>query len=163
MNELRETKIRYREPLAFPRADIGPTNTVLAPPLELQNSITPHDMQSLADHKLFSKRPKMLSKIIVGEGSTNVLGDDYGLARDTSAKGLPRPDDSPFEPTILKPTPMERLRPLTGAQLDQRQFRRIFDSERYPEHFNSHIAMSGGMTLSRRNALKTLAYPLGMA
>ena len=163
MNEKREMEIRYREPLQLPRSDMGPTNTVLAPPLEWQNNIPRKDMQTERNKKTISDRLKALAVVQAGTGSLNVFGDDYGLMRDTSAKGLPRPEDSVLEPVVLKPTPMERARPLAGVQLEDKQFRRLFDAERYPEHFHSHIGMEGGSTLSRRNSLKILPYPIGMA
>ena len=112
---------------------------------------------------MISDRLCALAKIQAGTGSLNVLGDDYGLLRDTSAKGLPRPEDTPLEPTILKTTPMERVRPLAGSQLQHKQFRRLFDGDRYPEHFRSHVAMEGGSLFSTRNSLKLLPFPLGVA
>jgi hypothetical protein len=163
MEELRESNIRYRGPLAFPRADIGPTNTVLPPPLEWQNSIAKADYRTIMRQKKDSIARKQFIEELAGTGSANILGDDYGLLRDTSAKGLPRPQDEPFEPVILKPTPMERVRLLSGSQLEDRQFRRLFDAERYPEHFNSHIGQEGGSHYGRRSALKLLPYVVGTA
>jgi hypothetical protein len=163
MEEIRQAKIRYHGPMALPRSDGGPTNTVLQPPLEWQNSITDGDVMRESFTKIFKKAIASAVKTQVGTGSMNILGDDYGLLRDTSAKGLPRPEDSPFEPIILKPTPMERVRPLTGLQLKNRHLRRLFDSERWPEHFSPHIGQEGGSHYSRRSSLRLLPFPLGVA
>lgn len=163
MEEQRQQKIRYHGPLAFPRSDMGPTNTVLQPPLEWQNQITRQDVMNEQYSKTFRKGIAALTKQQIGTGSMNILGDDYGLFRDTSAKGLPRPQDSPLEPVILKPTPMERVRPLAGVQLKNRQFRRLFDSERWPEHFTPLVGQEGGSHFSRRSSLRLLPFPIGVA
>jgi hypothetical protein len=162
MNELRENKIHYREPLELPRASIGPYNTVLQPPLEWQNHITKEDMSKIAQSKLLSHALVQMVELEAGQGSLNTLGDDYGLLRSSSAKGLPRPKESPFEPIFLKPQPMERVRPLAGCQLSTKCFRRLFDAERWPEHFDKHMGMEGGSHYGRRNALRLLPFPLGM-
>lgn len=163
MNELREHKIRYREPLAFPRADIGPTNNVLQPPLEFQNSITKKDLETITQQKMLSHSLALMAELQVGEGSLNTLGDDYGLLRSSSAKGLPRPRESVFEPVILKPAAMERARVPAGSQFARRETRRLFDAERWPEHFDRNMGMEGGAHYGRRNALRLLPFPLGMA
>lgn len=163
MEEMRQEKIQYREPLAFPRTDAGPTNTVLPPPLEWQNSIAKTDFNRIRRQKKDSLARKMFISQLVGTGSTNILGDDYGLLRDTSAKGLPRPKDEVLEPVIFKPTPMERIRPLCGSQLEGKQLRRLFDAERYPEHFTVNMGQDGGSVFGRRSALKQLPFVVGMA
>lgn len=163
MNDLRDRKIRYHGPLALPRSDDGPTNTVLPPPLEFQNHITTEDIQREVADKLMLSTLGKQTRLQAGEGSLNTLGDDYGFLRNTSAKGLPRAPDSPLEPIILKPTPTERVRLLAGSQLSTREPRRLFDAQRYPEHFQSRMAQEGGSHFSRRNALRLYPFPVGMA
>lgn len=163
MNELREQKIRYHAPLAFPRSDQGPTNTVLPPPPEFQNEMTKRDVSKKTQEKTLGTVLAAYTISLAGTGSLNTLGDDYGLMRTSGAKGLPRAADSPLEPIVLKPSPMERVRPLSGEQLEDRDYRRLFDSQRYPERFHPLVAQSGGPIMNRRSALRMLPFPLGMA
>jgi hypothetical protein len=163
MNEIREKKIRYHEPLSFPRTYGGPTDTVLPPPLEFQNEMSKRDVESIARSKSLSQRLRENAINLAGEGSLNILGDDYGLLRASSAKGLPRPADSIFEPVVLKPAPMERVRLLSGIQLKDKHFRRLFDPERFPEHFTVHTAQEGGSHYSRQKGLRLLPFAIGTA
>ena len=161
MNESWEHQLHFREPMAFPRTDIGRTDLVQAPPIEWQSIIPSRDIQRERIEKTVLGSLAKVAKKVLGQGSLNLLGDDYGLLRSVSAKGLNRPTESVFEPTILKPTPPERVRVLTGIQLESRQFRRLFDAQRWPEHFVSQMAMEGGSTWSRQKAYRVAPFPIG--
>jgi hypothetical protein len=161
MNEMRQQKLIYHEPLAFPRSYQGPSGCVLAPPFEWQNEMSKPAVKSRESRQSVMAKLGEMAANSVGEGSLNLLGDDYGLLRTSSAKGLARPPDSVTEPVILKPTPMERGRLLTGMQLDGKKMRRLFDADRWPEHFVSRMGLEGGATMPRQKALRLLPFPIG--
>jgi hypothetical protein len=163
MNELSEEKIRFAAPLAFPRTDMGPVSCVMPPPIGWQNLMTKKDAVIISREKRRALMLRAKVAVAAGDASTNILGDDFGLFRNSSAKGLPRQAVSPFEPIVLKPHPPERTRPLMGSQLEHQQFRRLFDADRYPQRLQVHIGQEGGSTYSRRSALRLMQFPLGMA
>jgi hypothetical protein len=160
MEEAREKKIVYREPLAEPRKYDGPTDGVVAPPLEWQNEITRRDRNILAARAIAEQSTGALLEARAGAGSLNILGDDYGMLQRTSDKGLKRPRESPMEPIIRLPKAWERVRPLPGVQWARKQTRRLFDALRYPERFESNIAQEGGPIMGKRNALAVFPFPL---
>lgn len=161
MQDLWEEKIQFKEPMDRPRDYQGPSGTVVPAPIEWQNAIPKRDIQKkrVAD-KIHLVR-EFLAVSSTGQGSTNVLGNDYGLLRTASFKGLPRAPESVLEPTILRPTPMERVRPPTGLQLQSREMRRLWDSQRYPERFSVNMAYEGGPTTPVSRAYRLLPFPIG--
>lgn len=161
MQEAHTEKIQFHPPLSVPRSYQGPTDTVLPPPIEWQNEISQPDIQRRQMQKTLADSLAKRAVESAGQGSLNTLGDDYGLLRSSSAKGLPRPPESVFEPIILKPTPMERVRLLAGVQLKDQHFRKLYDAERYPEHFQSNMAQDGGSHYTRQKALRLLPFALG--
>lgn len=156
----RENKIVYREPLAEPRKYDGPTGTVEVPPLQWQNEITRRDRNLLAAKAIAEEASGALLEARAGDGSLNILGDDFGQFQRISDKGLKRPADSPLEPVLRTPKAWERIKPLPGIQWARKNFRRLFDSARYPERFEPNVAMEGGSTLSKRNSLATFPFPI---
>ena len=87
-----------------------------------------------------------------GETSTNVLGEDYGLDANMSAKGLPRAAHAIFEP-IKRTDPkvpneksqsLGRFQQMIGPELNRVQKRRLFDTQRYPTAKRVRVAMEGG-------------------
>lgn len=163
MEEARDRKIVYAEPLAEPRTYGGPSGLVLPEPLEWQNEITAKDRRREDRENERQLARMMLAADQVGDGSTNVLGNDVGYLRAASDKGLTRPAESVLEPVIRRPAEMERVRPLTGQQLNDRQMRRLFDPMRFPERFSVMTAMSGGFTTTPSRALALLDHPIGSA
>ncbi len=160
MEEYRQKNFVYKEPLAEPRAYEGPTCGVVPPPIQWQNQITRRDRNTIASRSYAAEASGVLLENRTGEGSLNILGDDYGLMRGISDKGLKRHRESPLEPVILTPKAWERVKPLPGFQWDRKEQRRLFDAERYPERFTPHLAMEGGPTMSTRNALAVFPFPI---
>lgn len=160
METARDSKIVYREPLAEPRKYDGPTGLVEVPPLQWQNEITRRDRNVLAAKAIAEEASGVLLEARAGTGSLNVLGDDFGQFQRISDKGLKRPADSPLEPILRTPKAWERVKPLPGVQWARKEFRRLFDSARYPERFEPNVAMEGGATLSKRNSLATFPFPI---
>ncbi len=160
MEEMRDKKIVYREPLAEPRKYDGPTDGVTPPPLQWQNEITRGDRHTLAAQAIAEASAGVLLEARAGTGSLNVLGDDFGAFQRVSDKGLKRPADSPLEPVIRTHKPWERTRLLPGVQFARKEFRRLFDAVRLPERFKSNMAMDGGPTMGKRNSLATFPFPI---
>ncbi len=160
IEEMRDKKIIYAEPLAEPRKYDGPTDGATPPPLEWQNEITRRDRNILAARAIAEASAGTLLEARAGSGSLNVLGDDFGMFQRVSDKGLKRQADSPFEPEIRLPKAWERVRPLPGIQWARKQARRLFDSVRYPERFEPNVAMEGGPTMNKRNSLATFPFPI---
>lgn len=163
MEEAREKQIIYREPLAEPRTYQGPSGLVQAEPLQWQNSITKRDRGVEVRENEREMARMMLAVQQVGSGSTNVLGNDLGFGRASSDKGLNRPPESVFEPVIRKPLVMERVRLLTGQQLEGREMRRLFEPTRFPERFDVTTALEGGPIMTQGKALAMLPFPIGTA
>lgn len=160
MEEWREKNFVFKEPLAEPRSYQGPTGCVEPTPLQLQNEITRRDRRTLQAQTYAAEATGVVLERRAGAGSLNILGDDYGLSRAVSAKGLKRERESPLEPVIVTPNAWERVKPLPGFQYARKEPRRLFDADRYPERFASHMAMSGGPTMSKRNSLATFPFPI---
>ena len=160
MEEWRDKNFVYKEPLAEPRSYQGPTGCVDPPPLQWQNEITRRDRQVIQAKEYAAEATGVVLERRAGEGSLNILGDDYGLLRGVSDKGLKRARESPLEPVILTPKQWERVKPLPGFQYARKEPRRLFDSQRYPERFTPHVAMEGGPTMSKRNSLATYPFPI---
>ncbi len=163
MEEARDKQIVFREPMAEPRPYDGPSMLVNPPPLEWQNEITRKDRKILGNIKLRADEMKMLALNQVGAGSLNILGDDYGELTSTSDKGLNRKPESVFDPIIRRPTVMERVRVPTGQQLNFKHGRRLFDSERYPDHFVPSMAQEGGSTFTRSKQFALAPFWVGSA
>lgn len=160
MEEWRDANFVYKEPLAEPRTYQGPTGCVEQPPLQWQNEITRRDRRVLQAQEYAAEATGVVLERRAGEGSLNILGDDYGFPRGISDKGLKRARESPLEPVIITPKQWERVKPLPGFQYARKEPRRLFDAERYPERFNPHVAMEGGPTMSKRNSLATYPFPI---
>jgi len=163
MEEARKKFLEFRAPLAEPRPYDGPTMTVETTPLQWQNEITRKDRQRFARIQDRLERIGAYVEQRAGRGSLNILADDYGEMRKVSAKGLARAPESPLEPVHRMPGAMERVKPLTGQQLQAQEFRRLFDAERYPQRLQPFMAQSGGATISTRRGLALLPFPIGCA
>lgn len=160
MEEMREKKIVYREPLAEPRKYDGPTDGVVPPPLKWQNEITRRDRNTIAAQAVAEASAAVLLEARAGAGSLNILGDDFGMLQRVSDKGLKRQAESPLEPIIRLPKAWERVRPLPGVQWARKHARRLFDTLRYPERFESNIAQEGGPSMGKHNALAIYPFPI---
>lgn len=160
MEEERQKKVVYQEPLAEPRKYDGPTNGANVVPLQLQNQITRRDRHTLAAQEFARESSAVVLEQRVGTGSLNVLGDDFGLLQRVSDKGLKRAADSPLEPIMVTPKAWERVKALPGVQWANKKVRRLFDAQRYPDRFDPNIAMEGGPTMGKRNALSVFPFPL---
>ena len=160
MEEYRDKNFVYREPLAEPRKYDGPAMTVEPIPLQWQNQITRTDRHALAAKDIAAQASGVLLERRAGDGSLNVLGDDYGMYQRVSDKGLKRPTQTPLEPQIRLPKSWERVKALPGAQWSKKQFRRLFDSQRYPERFDSNVAMEGGPIMKKASALAVYPFPI---
>lgn len=160
MEEQREKKFVFAEPLCEPRKYDGPSGLVLMPALQFQNEITRRDRNMLAAQAIAGEASAVLLERRAGDGSLNILGDDFGMFQSVSDKGLKRPRESPLEPLIRVPKAWERVKPLPGFQWDRKEMRRLFDASRYPERFKVNIAMEGGPTMNRRNSLQTFPFPI---
>lgn len=160
MENARDNKIVYREPLAEPRKYDGPTGGVEVVPLQWQNQITRRDRNTLAAKAIAEEASGVLVETRAGFGSLNILGDDFGQFQNVSDKGLKRHAESPLEPVMRTPKAWERVKPLPGIQWARKQFRRLFDAERYPERFEPNVAMEGGPTMNKRSSLATFPFPI---
>lgn len=160
MEEMRDKNFVFKEPLAEPRKYDGPTNGVEVMPLQWQNQISKADRRLLNEQEIAEEATGVLLEKRAGYGSLNVTGDDFGMFQDTSDKGLKRHRESPLEPILLTPKGWERVKGLPGVQWSRKQFRRLFDAQRYPERFASNLAMSGGSTCDRQSALALYPFPL---
>lgn len=160
MEETRDKKIVYREPLCEPRKYDGPTMCVETLPLEFQNEITRRDRQRIIEREIALMSAAAVLETQAKKGSLNILGDDYGALQRVSDRGLKRPLESPFEPLMRTPKAWERVEVLPGVQLQRRDMREVHNALRYPERFSSDMAMQGGATSSRRNALAALPFPI---
>jgi len=159
----RDAKIVYAEPMSEPRRDDGPTGTVLPPPFEWQPLISRSDRKQEEEYTEKCEARKMLAVHLVGTGSLNILGDDYGQFRAISDKGLHRPADSPFEPIVMRPSVLEKLRVPAGQHLQYRDMRRLFDGLRHPEHWKETAAQSGGPTIDKQKGYALLPFAVSMA
>jgi hypothetical protein len=160
MEEHRDKNFVYREPLCEPRKYDGPSGLVVPAPLQLQNEITRRDRRMLNEREIAGAASSALLEQRAGEGSLNILGDDYGMFQGVSDKGLKRYAESPLEPVNRLPKAWERVKQLPGFQWGRKKFRHLFDAERYPERFEPTIAMAGGPTMSQRNSLATFPFPI---
>jgi len=160
MEERRDEKIVYREPLAEPRKYDGPTDGAIPPPLKWQNEIPRRDRNTLAAQAIGLEAAGVLLESRAGAGSLNILGDDFGMPQRISDKGLKRQAESPLEPMVRLPKAWERVKALPGVQWARKQTRRLFDSQRYPERFEPNIAQEGGPIMGKRNALAVFPFPL---
>lgn len=160
MNQLREKHINFMEPMDLPRKDEGPTGLVLPPQFEWQNVVTRTDREALKNRQVALDLSAALTELRAGASSSNILGHDFGELAATSAKGLKRDAESPLEPIIRMPNPMIPTTLPSGHTLSYRKSRRLFDALRYPDRFDAHPAQSGGPTMSTRNSLALLPFPM---
>ncbi len=160
MEEHRDKEFVYREPMCEPRKYDGPSGLVVPAPLQFQNEITRGDRRMLNERAIAGAASAVLLEARAGEGSLNILGDDFGMFQAVSDKGLKRYSESPLEPINRLPKAWERVKQLPGFQWGRKKMRRLFDSERYPERFEPNIAMEGGPTLSQRNSLAVFPFPI---
>jgi hypothetical protein len=160
MENLRDAKIVYREPLAEPRKYDGPSDLPTPPPVQFQNEISRRDRRMFNAQEIGLQATGVLLEQRVGCGSLNTLADDVGQLQWVSDKGLKRRAESVLEPTILTPKSWERVKLLPGVQYALKHPRRLFDALRSPERFDPNIAMSGGPTLSKPSALAVYQFPI---
>ena len=163
MNMRREKIINFCEPMDTPRRYDGPSGLVAPGPLEWQNNITKQDRNNYLAREIAADLSGVLLEARAGQGSLNILGDDYGQLTSVSARGLKRPADSPLEPVLRLPGAFENVQIPTGFSLSKRAPRRLFDALRYPDRFTANVAQSGGPTMSVLNSLAQYPFPIGTA
>lgn len=149
---IRDQQVIGKDPLFLPRAYDGPTSGVDTVPLLLQNVLPAEVFKRSQD---INKRLRIHAMSTVGKtgkGSLNVLGDDYGQLDSISDRGLNRPPESFLEPIIRIDSRWQRPKLEPGFRSSDRQFRKLYDGLRYPEHVSPHMNMDGGPTMKKARA-----------
>lgn len=156
MEEEREQKIVYAEPLAEPRPWIGPIQGPDTPQPEFQEQLSKRDRRAyfLNKERQHGRENKLARR--VGDGSLNVLGDDVGFLRPISDKGLPRARESVFEPIIVNSAPWQPVKLPTGEDLTRVKMRKLFDAERMPNKIKPSMSQNDGPTFPRRDAFAVM-------
>ena len=139
-----------------PNSWLGPLNTQHPLPWQWQHIKSNTKIDHYNALVQSRKRKGYRATLTVGEGSTQVLGRDYPeLRSDVSSSGLARDKRSMFEPSILT---QDRMRPVidpAGVALNQRGFRRDFETWREPL-MSEQAWDEGGPTLKKRRALEVV-------
>ena len=146
MEEEREEKILYAEPMYEPRPDIGPVSAPDVIPPEWRPSMSKRNRQKDAQERI---RDQMLASILeqrTGSGSLNILGDDAGFLRSTSDRGLPRDKESCFEPIVVNAAPWQPVKVPCGYDLRRVLMRKQHDALRAPAKLRPSMAQDGGPT-----------------
>jgi hypothetical protein len=149
---IRDREIIGKGPLFLPRAYDGPTSGVDTVPLLLQNVLPTNVFQKNKETDNRMIRSGAMTTGMTRKGSLNVLGDDYGQLDSISDRGLNRPPESFLEPVIRIDSRWQRAKLDPGFRSSERQFRRLHDSLRYPEHVSPHMNMDGGPTMKKARA-----------
>tara|TARA_R110000851_G_scaffold286630_5_gene440482 strand:+ start:226 stop:2052 length:1827 start_codon:yes stop_codon:yes gene_type:complete len=154
MDQNRDTKIVYADPMFAPGVDIGPEAGVGVTTWKLQRTIP---TEKMADYELGLRRQMAdMSELVLARDraeTTNLLGDDIGFDRSYSSKGLKRTRGSIFAPIVSNEMEFSRVKMPTGAELNGYDFRRETDAMRYPRHLSSNTNGMGGPTLNKRRSL----------
>ncbi len=148
----RDDYIVHQKPEFLPRPYDGPGSGVDTVPLSLQNVLPPDVFKA---HMARTQRLELAAKLTASatkKGSLNILGDDYGQLDSISDRGLNRPSESFLEPVIRIDSRWSRVKPEPGYMSSKRQFRKLYDSLRYPEHMTAHMNMDGGPVLKKNRA-----------
>ena len=152
LENAREDFIVHQKPEFLPRPYDGPGSGVDTVPLSLQN-VLPSDV--FKAHAARTQRLALAAQLTATEtkkGSLNILGDDYGQLDSISDRGLNRPPESFLEPVIRIDSRWSRVKPEPGYLSSKRQFRKLYDSLRYPEHMTAHMNLDGGPVLKKNRA-----------
>jgi len=154
---IRDKDVIGSEPLYTPRPYNGPSSGVDRVPLLLQD-VVPSEVytaNTAANNTLAAAGRNTTRR--TGKGSLNVLGDDYGQLDSISDRGLNRPPESFLEPIIRTDARWQRPKLQPGFLSSKREFRKLYDGLRYPEHIAPHMNMDGGPTLKKsRSSLEVL-------
>lgn len=152
----RDVKIIHGGELYSPQQWPGPLCGLTPPPWQLQPIID----KNVVTEQINKKKRKLdsLSQMIETNGvkSSNVLGDDLGYPYDVSSSGLRREQDGIFRPVIDNSMQWQHVKHPSGNHLNKNDYRREYDSRRYPRHLQTDISMSGGGTINTGRAYKKL-------
>jgi len=132
-DNIRDEKIIGRSPMFTPRPWDGPIQSVDTPDVRFQANIPPRMVSLEMQRKELMKKMKLNLLRKMGASSTNVLGDDRGLASGVSEKLLKRPADSVLEPVCMNTGTWFRTKLETGQDFSKRKMRRLFDPMRQEE------------------------------
>lgn len=149
---IRDKEIIGKGPLFLPRAYDGPTAGVDTVPLCLQNVVPTAVYEKNDQVNKLLQYAALNTRQTTGKGSLNVLGDDYGQLTGISDRGLNRPSESFLEPVIRIDSRWQRPKLEPGFMSSKRQFRKLYDGLRYPEHMEPHMFMDGGPTMKKARA-----------
>jgi hypothetical protein len=149
---IRDQEIIGKEPLFEPRAYDGPTGGVDTVPLCLQSVLPTAVFQKNERVNKLLQTQGLQTTLQTLKGSLNVLGDDYGQLSSVSDRGLNRPPESYLEPVIRIDSRWQRPKLEPGYLSSKRQFRKLYDGLRYPEHMRPHMNMDGGPTMKKARA-----------
>jgi hypothetical protein len=149
---IRDREIIGKEPLFEPRAYDGPTGGVDTVPLCLQSVLPTAVFQKNERVNKLLQTQGLQTTLQTLKGSLNVLGDDYGQLSSVSDRGLNRPPESYLEPVIRIDSRWQRPKLEPGYLSSKRQFRKLYDGLRYPEHMRPHMNMDGGPTMKKARA-----------
>jgi hypothetical protein len=154
MEQNRDGKIIYADPMFAPGSDIGPEAGVQVSSWKLQRTMPTEKMA------LYSQSAKtnlqLIASIVQRKESTNLLGDDIGYYSTESSKGLKRARESPFEPVVNNAMQFHSVKTPCGADLGAFQSRLVTDAMRYPRHLSSYTNGMGGPTLNKRRSLEII-------
>jgi hypothetical protein len=152
MEQNRDAKILFADPMFSPGASIGPEAGVGVTSWKLQRQIPTEKMAQF--HQGENSRLASITELLRNPAATtNVLGDDVGFDRGVSSKGLKRSRHSVFAPIISNEMEFTRVKMPSGAELNGFGFRLQTDAMRYPQHLQSRTSGMGGPTLSKRRSL----------
>jgi hypothetical protein len=151
MEQNRDAKIIYSDPMFSPGADIGPEAGVSVSSWKLQRTMP---TEKMAEYSLGVKAElALVASTMKSISSSNVLGDDIGYYSAHSSKGLKRKAQSPFEPVINNSMQFHSVKTPCGADLEHYKARFQTDAMRYPRHLSSFTNGQGGPTLNKRRSL----------
>lgn len=156
MQQNRDAKIEFAQPMFHPGSNIGPIAGVDVPPWQLQRVMPADKVKRYGDEKHNSLTSVSNLVIRNGEKSTNLLGDDVGYPYDYSACSLKRKRLSVLEPVIRTDMDWMHVKDPIGVELNKKKFRRLTDAQRYPRHLDVIDAGMGGQHLSKRRGLEVI-------
>jgi len=156
MEEEREEKLTMAEPLSEPRQDIGPVDGPDRMPPEWKSSISRVNRKRMYRDNIHDDMLAAVVERRIGNGSTNVLGDDVGFLRAVSDRGLPRDRESVFEPIVMNSAPWQPVKMPAGYQLQAMEFRKTYDALRAPAKVHPRMAQDGGPTFPGRYAYEEM-------
>jgi hypothetical protein len=156
MDQNRDDKIVFANPMTSPGAYIGPINGITVPPWQLQTVMPASKVRQYNGETRGKRKLEQRTVDSMGPSTTGVLGYDYGYHSNVSSSGLKRQKASPFEPVIMNDGYWEQVKPPTGIALNQNGFRRVTEAYRRPLDLRTFQQGMGGPLMSTRRSLEVI-------